>query len=304
MTTLRLRDGRHLGYAIYGDPDGDTVLWFHGTPGGRGQVPPSVRAAATARGVRIVGVDRPGTGASTGHLHSEIVDYAGDIEQLADEIVADRFAMIGLSGGGPYVLACAYALPARVVAGAVLGGVAPTRGDDSIDGGVARLARQFQSALTVMREPLGFALTAFARVARPIESQAFALYMRNSPDGDQRVFASPEMKEMFISDLRSAARTGLKAPVYDAILFGRHWGFSLGDIKIPIRFWHGDADNIVPLEHAHHLAALVEDSTLSIRHGESHLGALEAGEEILDTLLSLWPDRTGAPPFPRPSPAG
>ena len=295
---LRLRDGRRLGYAVYGDPGGDAVLWFHGTPGGRRQVPPGVRIAAQERHVRVVGIDRPGTGASSGHLHGSILDYTSDIEQLVDALGAERFGIVGLSGGGPYVLGCAYAMPTRVVAGIVLGGVAPTLGDDGIDGGVAQLAKRFGPLLTVLREPLGVALTALTRLARPIENQAFELYMRSSPPGDQRVFSNPEMREMFLADLRSAARTGLKAPVYDAILFGKHWGFSPADIKVPIAFWHGDADNIVPLHHARHLQALVRGSTLSVRSGESHLGALDAGEEILDTILGHWSDRKHAPGAP------
>ena len=31
--------------AEYGDPDGDPVLWFHGTPGARKQIPPDVPAS-------------------------------------------------------------------------------------------------------------------------------------------------------------------------------------------------------------------------------------------------------------------
>src|SRR4051794_52244 len=85
---LRLADGRRLGYAIYGAPAGDAVLWFHGTPGGRRQVPDGVRRAALERNVRVVGIDRPGTGASSSHLHKSVLDYAADIEQLADAIGA------------------------------------------------------------------------------------------------------------------------------------------------------------------------------------------------------------------------
>ena len=32
---LRLRDGRLLGYAEYGDPDGKPLFYFHGSPGSR-----------------------------------------------------------------------------------------------------------------------------------------------------------------------------------------------------------------------------------------------------------------------------
>ncbi len=33
--TVQLSDGRALGYAEYGDPDGDPIFEFHGLPGGR-----------------------------------------------------------------------------------------------------------------------------------------------------------------------------------------------------------------------------------------------------------------------------
>ena len=76
------------------------------------------------------------------------------------------------------------------------------------------------------------------------------------------------------------------------VVFTRDWGFSLSDIGVPIRFWHGDADNIVPLAHAQHVAALVPDAELRVRAGESHLGALDAAEEIFGALLEFWRART------------
>ena len=299
---VELRDGRRLSSAEYGAPGGRAVLWFHGTPGACGQIPHAVRLAAARRDVRVIAVERPGTGGSTGHLYSAVVDFASDIEQLSDQLGLDRFGLVGLSGGGPYVLACACRLPGRVVAAAVLGGVAPTKGTDSIAGGVVALAARFEPVLAFLREPLGVALTAFTRLARPLESQAFWLYMRISPEGDRRIFARPEMKEMFLADLRTAARRALKAPIYDMVLFGRHWGFSPRDVVVPVRFWHGDADNIVPLEHGRHLAALVPDSELQVRPGESHLGALDLADEIIDAILACWPREEE--PTNRPAPAG
>jgi pimeloyl-ACP methyl ester carboxylesterase len=287
---ITLRDGRRLAYVEYGAAEGRPVLWFHGTPGAHGQVPPIARDEAAARGVRLIAIDRPGTAGSTAHLYSAIVDFAADVEQLADVLGLDHFGIIGLSGGGPYVLAVAHRLRDRVVAACVLGGVAPTRGEERVHGGVAALAARFEPVTSLFREPLGVAVTWFARVLRPLESQAFALYMRISPEGDQRVFARPEMKEMFLGDLRDAARNGgLKATVYDVVLFGRHWGFAVRDVDVPVYFWHGDADNIVPLEHVHHLGALVGNSVVSVRPGESHLGALDAIDEIFDAIEQHWP---------------
>jgi hypothetical protein len=92
------------------------------------------------------------------------------------------------------------------------------------------------------------------------------------PEGDQDVMWRPEMKEMFLDDMLRAGRQQLHAPIYDVVLFARPWGFALRDIRVPIRFWHGDADHIVPLAHGEHQATLVPDSDLKIRPRDSRSG--------------------------------
>ena len=58
--TVAVRDGRRLGFAEFGSPHGDAVIWMHGTPGARRQIPVEARAFAEREGLRIIGVDRPG----------------------------------------------------------------------------------------------------------------------------------------------------------------------------------------------------------------------------------------------------
>lgn len=284
-----LPDDRRLGFAEFGVPTGKPVFWFHGTPGARRQIPPPARLAAQELGVRLIGIDRPGVGDSTPHLYPSLLAWARDIEITADHLGLRRFGLIGLSGGGPYVLACAAALPERVVAGAVLGGVAPARGPDAAPGGLVRLASHFEPLFRYGHEPLGIMLTILAWGLRPVASPAFNLFARLSPPGDRAFFARPEMKAFFLDDLLHGSRFGLRAPIYDLLLFSRPWGFRLRDVRPPIRFWHGDADHLVPLRHAAHQARRVPDATLYIRRGESHLGGLAAAEEILGTILSFWP---------------
>jgi pimeloyl-ACP methyl ester carboxylesterase len=286
--TVALRDGRRVGYAEYGPPGGRPILWFHGSPGARRQIPPVARLAADERDVRLIAIERPGVGASTRYLHEAIVDYADDVDDFTTRLGVERFGVIALSGGGPYALACAYRLRDRIPAVAVLGGVAPTRGPDAPGGGVVGLTARFQPLLYTFREPLGFGLWGVTRALKPLASPAFDLYMRLSPEGDQRVFARPEMKAMFIDDLVGGSKHHFSAFVYDLVLFGRPWGFSVRDIEIPVRFWHGDADHMVPLAHGEHLARLVPGATLTVRKGESHLGSLDAAEEIVDTILGFW----------------
>jgi pimeloyl-ACP methyl ester carboxylesterase len=280
--------GRSIGFAEYGSPAGRAVLWFHGTPGGRRQLPVAARAAAAARDVRLIALERPGSGESARHRYPNLLGWADDVGVLADRLGIDRFACVGLSGGGPYVLACAARHPARMVGGAVLGGVAPARGPEAIGGGLVGLLARAGPAVDLAREPLSYVGWAVLRTLMPLRSQMFDAYMRISPPGDQRVFARPEMKAMFLDDFVRTYRRQLHGPVADVALFIREWGFSLRDVRVPIRFWHGDSDRIVPLAHAQHMSQLVPDSELRIRPGESHLGGLDAAEEIFDVLLDLW----------------
>jgi pimeloyl-ACP methyl ester carboxylesterase len=57
--TLRLPDGRRLGFAEWGDPAGRPLFLFHGTPGSRLTRQP-VEELTRRQGVRVSTVDRPG----------------------------------------------------------------------------------------------------------------------------------------------------------------------------------------------------------------------------------------------------
>ena len=287
--TVTLHDGRRIGFAEYGPPSGRPVLWFHGTPGARRQVPPPARTAADELGVRIVALERPGVGASSPHAYDSIVDYAEDVEQCVDQLGIDRFGIVGLSGGGPYALACAYRLAERTVAAAIIGGVAPSCGEDAPEGGAVALTARFSSVLDLLHEPLGHGLWALVWVLRPLASPAFDLFARLSPPGDKDVFAAPGMKVMFIDDLLRASRRQFRAPVSDLRLFGRPWGFSPRDVTVPILLWHGDEDYIVPVAHGQHLADLVPGAELRVNPGAAHLANLTLGDEVLEAILRHWP---------------
>ena len=108
------------------------------------------------------------------------------------------------------------------------------------------------------------------------------------PEGDRKVFADPDIEAMFIDDLVTASRRRFSGAVHDVALFGRPWGFNLADIDVPAFWWHGDADNLVPLAHAEHAVGLLTGCQLSIRPTESHLGAFAAADVVLETIVDAW----------------
>ncbi len=286
---------RRLGFAEFGNPHGRAVLWLHGTPGARRQVPQPARLAAEELDLRLIGIDRPGVGSSTPHLYTCIRDFASDIEPLLDALGIEDFVMIGLSGGGPYVLGCAHAMPDRMMAAGLIGSVAPTVGPDAAEGGPVELTRTLHSLITRMRVPLSFALTGFVWAIRPFAGNALDIYARISPEGDRRMLLRPEFRAMFLDDLLNGSRVGLRAPVDDLILFGQDWGFPLSQVRVPVHAWHGDRDHIVPFAHGEHLVSRLPDAHLYPIPGESHLGGLGEAEAILETLVETWDARLRRP---------
>lgn len=285
-----LPGGRALGYAEFGDPAGDVVLWFHGTPGARKQIPPDINAVATERRYRVIGVERPGTGFSTPFTYDKVIDWAADVEAFADALGIDRFATVGLSGGGPFVLAACHGLGDRVTAGAVLGGVGPTRGAE-VAPGYTRLLPLWNPILAAVRVPLGELLTHLIRPVRAFGSKGFDLYTHVAPKSDREIMRRPEMKAMFLFDLLEAAEGGVRAPVSDLVVFGRDWGFSLRDIDVPVRFWSGDADGIVPHSHGHFQAEHVPQADLVVTEGGGHFAGFILAPDVLDWISTVWPTR-------------
>jgi pimeloyl-ACP methyl ester carboxylesterase len=285
---IAVGDDRQIGFAEFGDPQGRAIFWLHGTPGARRQIPMEARVYAEQRQIRLIGVDRPGIGSSTPYQYDTVFAFAEDLRTIADTLGIDKFEVIGLSGGGPYTLACAAALPDRVVAAGVLGGVAPVRGADGIAGGVSTLISAAAPVVEIAGAPLRLAASTLIRLIRPVAEPALYAYARISPEADRQLLVRPEFKAMFLDDLLNGSRKQLAAPFADVVVFARDWGFRLDEVKVPVRWWHGDRDHIVPFEHGQHVVSRLPDAQLTHLPGESHLAGLGRAEEILGTMVELW----------------
>jgi pimeloyl-ACP methyl ester carboxylesterase len=163
-------------------------------------------------------------------------------------------------------------------------------GDDAAHGGVVARARTYQAPLRRLHRPLAAALNAALRplipVASPIADRFFGLL----PEGDQRVFATPGVKDMFIGDLALSLTDGggVQAALRDAVLFGRDWGFRLSEVKVPVHWWHGDDDWIVPLAHGEWVVSRLPDARLHLRPGDSHLSGYAAAGDVIETVRSFF----------------
>ncbi|MGN6723127.1 MAG: alpha/beta fold hydrolase, partial [Marmoricola sp.] len=224
---------------------------------------------------------------STPYLYPNILDWTGDLEILADTLGMETFRVIGLSGGGPYTLAAGAALPHRVKALGVLGGVAPLVGPDAIKGGIINIAPIAAPVLQRVRVPAGYLMSRAIRVIRPLAGAAIGAYAAVQPDGDKNLLREVDFKMMFLDDLLNGSRFQVSAPMADVVLFARDWGFTAVDVSVPVYWWHGDSDHIIPHAHGEHLASRLPEAVFTSVPGQAHLGGLGIAPEVLTTLLQV-----------------
>jgi pimeloyl-ACP methyl ester carboxylesterase len=161
----RMEDGRRVGYALYGDPDGFPVLNCHGGLLSRNDVAPA-HDDAYRLGARVISIDRPGVALSDRQVGHAMVDWvATDAMTVLDALGVDRFSVMGWSLGGQYALAAASALPQRVVRVALLAGCPPL--DDPIRRAeLNRMDRRFATLSTTRPWAARLAFSALHAAAR------------------------------------------------------------------------------------------------------------------------------------------
>jgi pimeloyl-ACP methyl ester carboxylesterase len=275
--TVRLRDGRRLGYAEWGDPAGRPLLYFHGWPGSRveGRLGDE---AARAKGVRFIALDRPGMGLSDYQPRRTLVDWPDDVLQVAAALGLDRFAVLGISGGGPYAAVCAWKLPDRLTGAGIVSGLAPL----DVPGVIAGMSR---------RNRLSLQLVGRLGVLRRVLMARMAVSVRRRPDRvlergvgaavDKQYLGRPEVRRILAESLSEAFGSGSRGPAWEMGLYARPWGFRPEDIRSPVYLSHGEQDANAPITMGRYLARSIPGCRARFYSGEGHLHFVDRLPEIL-----------------------
>jgi pimeloyl-ACP methyl ester carboxylesterase len=239
---IALPDGRWLAFAEFGDPDGWPVMFFHGTPGYRGN-PWATDAQFRRAGVRLIAPDRPGVGRSTPQPGRRLLDWPDDVRHLADTLGLDQFAVVGFSNGGPHAAACAYKLHPRLHGTALVAPIPPLDQPDTL----RRLGLPTWYYPLARRAPwaLRTIYAALAALARRNPQRAERIMLSGASDPDRHLFAQPELAGRFGADLAGASSRGVAD---DERQMPRPWGFELADVHSPVHLWLGEKDRLVPAD--------------------------------------------------------
>ncbi len=276
-----LSDGRRLAWCERGDPHGSPIFAFHGLPGSRLQVHPD-EAIARAAAARVIHVDRPGFGLSDPLLRRRLGDWPNDIRALADHLRIDRFAVAGVSGGGPFACACAAQLEDRVTRVAIISGVGPPGSMGCSKSWAVRAGFKAAASMPWLITP-PVALAALTGAYAP----GFFLHhlCKHLPQCDREILLRPEVRAMLMRDLREAFRNGAGGFLQDLQLEARPWGIPLHRISCPVSLWHGSRDTIVPPSASQALAALLPHASVRIFPDAGHFFIFEVWRDLLSWLL-------------------
>ncbi|MBP2674094.1 MAG: pimeloyl-ACP methyl ester carboxylesterase [Deltaproteobacteria bacterium] len=236
--------GMRLGVAEYGRPGGRPILYFHGLSGSRLEASLADRAADDL-GVRLIALDRPGMGLSDFRPDRKIPDIVSDTERLADALGLGRFAVLGVSAGAPYALACGIRLAGRVTCV----GLVSSAGPFSEKRYRASMGWITKAALRAALIAPGLAGRLLRGVMRGIltEPERFQTrFAAHAGSPDREILLAN--RSVFSRNLRESFRKGEAGPLLDALLLARPWEIPLSDIARPVFLWHGEKDRIVPPE--------------------------------------------------------
>ena len=285
---LRLPDGRRLAFAWYGPPEGVPCVVLSGMPGSR--LAPAwafPEALLADRGVRLLGMDRPGYGASDPNPGTSALAVADDVGVLCSAVDLERVAVLGVSVGASFALACAVRMPNRVGSLLLSSPMGPWELAETRAGMSRRNSRYF--ALTARAPALSRAACwLWARMAlaglRSDRERLLARLSKGLPPPDREVLAEvaadPQRWAAFVGDTAEAFRQGGAGVSADLAVASRPWGFQLGEVRVPTWLWHGAADEDVPVAAARRMAQMLPSCQATFTDEGHLMGLRHTGQAV------------------------
>jgi len=284
--TMPLADGRTLGFAEYGSAEGNVLIYCQGYPGTRLEAE-ALDEYGRQAGVRVISLDRPGMGLSSFESNRSFLEWPDDLIVLTDSLQIKRFAIVGVSGGSPYALACAYRIPERLIACGIVSGMGPIKlgatGMSLSNRLIFFLARWFPWLLALMLRSMSRSLQNEEKAKKTMTK---TMQRMVKPDRDALLALDPQASTA--ASTRETFRQGVKGAVYEGGLYGRNWGFRLEDIQFqPLYLWHGELDKNVPVSMARAVACKLANCKATYYSNDGHISVpLNHKEEIVSTLFS------------------
>jgi len=273
IKVINLRDGRKLSYREFGRPAGPMVFYFHGLPGSHME-PSLIADEIWQAGLHVIAVDRPGIGESTYQENRTILDWACDIEYLADLLgyKNKKFGIIAVSGGAPYGCACALKAGHRISHLALVTPFAPVEAD------VEKSSQNFLLQFAARNQDLAKLILSIQnkQLERNPDRAAKNGVRSFLPEERSLILDHPKVKQNYITNLEVIANQGPQGVVTEIKLLAFPWGFDVSKIRgVSVSIWAGGRDEIAPDSMAKYFSCQIPCSNLVINPETGHLSTFK-----------------------------
>jgi len=269
---ITLADGRNLSYVEFGRTDGVPVIYFHGCPSSFIEPLLIGNEIFINHNLRIISPNRPGIGKSDYLENRGFTDWAKDVIFLANYLGLEKFALLGNSGGGGYVAACAAKIPERLTSAVIVSGA-------------------WQMNLPEARKYLRVPYSIFWKIARKASfllpflfksmKNSFSKSREKSLAQSKNMMPAPDFEALkkndrldILSKTINEAISNTKGAACDVRLYVHEWDFRLSDILFPITLFHGEQDRNVPMALVMKMVSQLPNASLICYENEAHLSTL------------------------------
>ena len=295
---VQLPEGAVVAFQEYGVPNGVPVMFCHGWPSSCTMARLTDEPARDL-GIRIISLDRPGISGSSLQPDRKLSDWPRVVERIVEHLGVREFRILAISGGAPYAYATAVAMPQRVQAIAIVGGVPPMA--ELVDGeGLLPLYR-WMLALYRTRPRLLRRLFHLVRpvlsLRPPVRFRPLLLKMLMLRQCDAESLRDAAAFEAIFESQRRAWRSSAEGVMADAQIYAQPWGFAIEDVPVPVRLWHGKEDRAFSVHLAEQVAKRLPNCKARFVDDAGHYSLpIRHMREILKDLIcnadGHWPDKT------------
>jgi pimeloyl-ACP methyl ester carboxylesterase len=272
--TIRLRDGRSIGITSVGRDDGFPIIHCHGSGSSRLEVN-LLAAQASEEGIRLIGLDRPGIGLSDPKTGYRLLDWPDDVVEVADQMGIERFAVEGISAGGPFALACAYKIPHRLTACGLISTV--SHPDLVMSAGTGSMRTMWWIGAHAPHLMLLYARLVQRMTGSDEASieRYLVRYASRLGAADMQLLSNPEIRASIAQAMAESFRQGSKGNLEAVVTEIQPWGFQINQVKFEKLFlWYGEQDKIMPIAPARLLAQRLPHCRATFYPNEGHLSPI------------------------------
>jgi pimeloyl-ACP methyl ester carboxylesterase len=277
-----------VAFQEYGDANGVPVVFCHGWPSSC-TMAQLTDEPARELGIRIISPDRPGISGSSLQHDRKLADWPHIVQGVTDHLGIGEFRMLAISGGAPYAYATAATMPNRVRAIAIVAGAIPMAELEDASGllplyrwmlALYRLRPQLLRRLFCMARPI-------LALRPPVRFRPLLLKMLMLRPCDAESLRDAAAFEAIFESQRRAWRGSAEGVMADAHIYAQPWGFSLEDVHVPVRLWHGTQDRAFSVKLTEEVVKRLPNCKARFIENAGHYSlAIRHMRKILSDLIS------------------